>query len=848
MRTILHSVAALGIFMAGIQAQVPPQMINYQGRVVVGTTNFDGSGLFRFALVNANGSTTYWSNDGTSTAGSQPVAAVTLPVIKGLYSVLLGDTALANMTAVPTTVFNNADVRLRVWFNDGTNGPQLLTPDQRIAAVGYAMVAGNVPNGAITSAQIAPGAVTNTQLGAGAVQISNLAAGTATSGNSPGTLVLRDGGGNFVGQSIIALGAFNMPSTLNAGTGLITQNDVPLLHTFGTGNFFAGTAAGNLTMTGAFNTATGHQALTSNTTGAGNTASGHQALFSNTSGNENTATGFLALRSNTTGSANTATGYHALHFNTSGLHNAAHGFQALYLNTEGAQNTASGFQALRSNTTGSFNAASGAFALYSNTEGASNLASGNGALQSNTTTGQNVALGNNALFAQSFDAGAAYATHNVAVGFEALRNNQPTSVINGNRNTALGAQALMANTQGAGNTASGFRSLFFNSTGGYNTAEGFQALFENTTGSHNTASGSQALQNNTTAGQNVAIGDSALLTQSFDAGVVFATNNVAVGFEALRSNQPTSVIDGNRNTALGAQALMANTTGPGNTASGFRTLFSNSTGARNTAGGFQALFANTTGTHNTASGAQALQNNTTAGRNVALGDTALFTQSFSNGGVTWNSDNVAVGYEALFFNQPSDRFNGFQNTAVGTSAMRSNTTGSTNTAIGVAALNGNLTGNRNTAIGHGADVSSGALTNATAVGYDAVVDASNKVRIGNTAVTVIQGQVGFTASSDRNAKENFQPVDGAEVLRKIREFRLTSWNYIGHDPKEFRHYGPMAQDFYEAFGQDAVGTIGTPTTINSGDMAGILMSAVQALDAENATLRAEAAATNRRHH
>ena len=63
---------------------------------------------------------------------------------------LLGDTSLANMTAIPNAVFNNTDVRLRVWFNDGTNGSQLLTPDQRIAAVGYAMMAGNVPDGAIT--------------------------------------------------------------------------------------------------------------------------------------------------------------------------------------------------------------------------------------------------------------------------------------------------------------------------------------------------------------------------------------------------------------------------------------------------------------------------------------------------------------------------------------------------------------------------------------------------------------------------------------------------------------------------------------------------------------------------
>ena len=36
-----------------LHAQVP-QLINYQGRVAVGTVNFDGSGQFKFALVNAD--------------------------------------------------------------------------------------------------------------------------------------------------------------------------------------------------------------------------------------------------------------------------------------------------------------------------------------------------------------------------------------------------------------------------------------------------------------------------------------------------------------------------------------------------------------------------------------------------------------------------------------------------------------------------------------------------------------------------------------------------------------------------------------------------------------------------
>ena len=98
-----------------------------------------------------------------------------------------------------------------------------------------------------------------------------------------------------------------------------------------------------------------------------------------------------------------------------------------------------------------------------------------------------------------------------------------------------------------------------------------------------------------------------------------------------------------------------------------------------------------------------------------------------------------------------------------------------------------------------------------------------------------------TAVSDKTKKENFQPVDGEAVLGKIRGLALSSWNFIGHDPTQFRHYGPMAQDFFAAFGHDGVGQIGSETTINAGDMAGILMSAVQALEQRTMELQQQEA-------
>lgn len=98
-----------------------------------------------------------------------------------------------------------------------------------------------------------------------------------------------------------------------------------------------------------------------------------------------------------------------------------------------------------------------------------------------------------------------------------------------------------------------------------------------------------------------------------------------------------------------------------------------------------------------------------------------------------------------------------------------------------------------------------------------------------SGVQLAPGSNAWTIASDINKKENFAPVNGEDFLQKISKMNLTSWNYKGQDPKAFRHYGPMAQDFYKAFGQDVYGTIGTDTTINQADFDGVNLIAIQAL-------------------
>ena len=78
--------------------------------------------------------------------------------------------------------------------------------------------------------------------------------------------------------------------------------------------------------------------------------------------------------------------------------------------------------------------------------------------------------------------------------------------------------------------------------------------------------------------------------------------------------------------------------------------------------------------------------------------------------------------------------------------------------------------------------------------------------------------------SDRNAKENFTPVQGKEILEKVAALPIAAWNYKTQD-KSVRHLGPMAQDFSAAFhlGDDDI-------SITTVDSAGVALAAIQGLN------------------
>ena len=104
-----------------------------------------------------------------------------------------------------------------------------------------------------------------------------------------------------------------------------------------------------------------------------------------------------------------------------------------------------------------------------------------------------------------------------------------------------------------------------------------------------------------------------------------------------------------------------------------------------------------------------------------------------------------------------------------------------------------------------------------------------------SGVEISAGGGSWSAVSDRRKKENFEVLNTENILQKVAQLPLTSWNYKSQ-PATTRHMGPMAQDFYAAFGLDG---IGNDTTINSSDIDGVNMAAIQALEKRTRQLQEE---------
>lgn len=102
---------------------------------------------------------------------------------------------------------------------------------------------------------------------------------------------------------------------------------------------------------------------------------------------------------------------------------------------------------------------------------------------------------------------------------------------------------------------------------------------------------------------------------------------------------------------------------------------------------------------------------------------------------------------------------------------------------------------------------------------------------GNVGCDLTVAVPSWTCASSRTLKENYEPVDGEDVLSRIRGIPITTWSMIGGE-KEVRHLGPVAEDFYAAF------PLGLgETTIGMGNIDGVNLAAAKALEARTARLQ-----------
>jgi hypothetical protein len=293
--------------------------------------------------------------------------------------------------------------------------------------------------------------------------------------------------------------------------------------------------------------------------------------------------------------------------------------------------------------------------------------------------------------------------------------------------------------------------------------------------SENTAIGFEALSSNTTGVKNTAIGQGALRSN------IIGTDNAAFGTLAL-----ANLVEGYGNVAIGAYALKSHGDGVYNVAIGYNALTNHP--------GYDGI--------NTAIGANALSSATGNGTNTAIGNDSLRSAIAGTG-------NTAVGDGSLI-----GTIYGSYNCGFGVASLGGNTNGNNNTAIGEYALGSNTTGNYNIGIGSrgGPYVSTG--SNNICIGSISslnnhtfnVTTESNRVVMGNAAVTNAYIQVAWTVVSDARDKTNFAPVPhGLDFVKKLKpvayQFKVSREDNTPHGGVK---YGFKAQDILELEGDSPV--------------------------------------------
>lgn len=446
-----------------------------------------------------------------------------------------------------------------------------------------------------------------------------------------------------------------------------------------------------------------------------------------------------------------------------------------------------------------------------------------------------------------------------------------TAIGGGGGNIASGAYGTIgggnSNTNtGYGDTIGG--GIINAAAGGYAVVGGGQANISSAAGGFTTVAGGDA--NNAAGGSstigggstNYARGNYSFIGGGFDnetyndySAVVGGTQNYAGGLQSFvgggsynQAGDYAGVGGGTENNAIGNFSFVGggleNSTGEdatvsggiGNSATGTQSVVSG--GADNSADGINCAVGG--GIQNLASNYSA----TVAGgeNNIAGGDICV---------VAGGAQNAAIGFATTIGGGEQNTNNSDASTIAGGyfNSINSPCSGGTigggtsNVVDGCAAtvpggLFNTATGDYSFAAGNQANaIHQGAFvwgdSSAIAI-YSTAADqftarASGGVRFfsnpeATVGVCLAPGSGSWTTLSDRNAKENFQPVNTRELLEKVSALPVTTWNYKTQDVS-IRHIGPTAQDFSATF---SVGE--SDTGISTVDEGGVALAAIKGLN------------------
>lgn len=549
------------------------------------------------------------------------------------------------------------------------------------------------------------------------------------------------------GQQLEITQNFKLPlSGISAGN--IYKGSNLFIHNYGTGNMFCGESAGNLNLTGTNNSGIGYMTLNSLSSGTNNSAFGSNALKNNNIGARNTSLGSNALLANITGNDITVAGYGA-DVNVDGLSNST----AI---GSGATITASN-QVVLGNSSITSLICKGVYA--SSTSVVPNVyVSSSGQVMRSTVS--DLIHGGGSMNCLAFWTAPTGISSNANLLWD--NTNERLGVGTGSPDSKLHVAGLIHSSSGGIKFPDNTIQTTASSGDGYslNADDGnpLDAVYVNNAGNVglNTTSAAWMMDID---GRSTTEADDAVIrlnakwnpqllmdigSNSADAKIRFrysGTDLWSIVYDGSADaldfrKQATTVLylNSSQNVGIGTNAPNQQLELTGN----FR--LPPSTAAVGNIYKGPNIFLHNCGTANT------------------------FLGIYSGNQVLTGTNNAAAGFNSLHAIS-----SGNCNTAFGSGALDQHTTGHFNTAIGNSALHTLTTGSSNTAIGYQADVSSGSLTNATAIGGGAVVNANNKVRIGSSLVTVIEGQVAWSYPSDRRLKEDILDLPlGLDFVKKLR--------------------------------------------------------------------------------